>query len=182
MKCDEIQERFVDLLYHEKGTPSADPQLQAHLLACADCRKELAGLRAVQSKLKTWQDEPPLRPTRVPRSEPMRERFQFSLWRMARYAAVAMVVTLAFLGLSNAEIRWDSKGFLFRTSLLSKAAPALQQGYSQEETRAIITRAMSDSQEYTIQMIQRAMESQEQLWMRDLRFVNNKIKDNRGKN
>jgi hypothetical protein len=182
MLCNEIQERFVDLLYHEKGTPSADPELQAHLHACAGCRKELAELQAVQTKLKIWQDEPPLRPTKVPRSEPIRERFQFPLWRMARYAAFAALVTLAFLGLSNAEIRWDSNGFSFRTSLLSKAAPAPQQGYTQEETREIVTRAMGDSQEFTIQMMQRAMESQDQLWMRDLRLVNSKITENRGRN
>jgi hypothetical protein len=182
MRCDEIQERFVDLLYQENGMPSADPELQAHLRACADCRQELTELRAVRDKLKTWYDEPPLRPTWMPRLVPIREHFQFPLWRMVRYAAYAVLVTLAFLGFSNAEIHWDRNGFLFRTSLLSRATPALQQGYTKEETREIVTRAMSDSQEFTIQMMHRAMESQDQLWMRDLRFVNSKIKENRGGN
>ena len=39
MRCDEIKERFVDLLYHEQGTPSASPELQAHFRSCPNCQK-----------------------------------------------------------------------------------------------------------------------------------------------
>jgi predicted anti-sigma-YlaC factor YlaD len=61
MRCQEIQERFVDLLYQEPGTPSAGKELQEHLKNCPACQKELDGLQSVQTALKAWQDEPPLR-------------------------------------------------------------------------------------------------------------------------
>jgi hypothetical protein len=185
MRCNEIQEKFVDLLYREKGTPSAGPELAAHLRSCPDCQQELAELQELRSTLKAWQDEPPLRPFRMPHTEPVREGIRFPLWRLARYAAFAMLITLAFLGISNADIRWDNQGFSFRTSLLSKATPTAQQPsdyYTKEEMREIFRRVADDSQGFTFQMMQRVMDTQDQLRLTDLRFISSKLKENRSKN
>jgi anti-sigma factor RsiW len=185
MRCNEIQERFVDLLYREKGTPPAGPELEAHLRACPACRQELAGLQAVRTKLKDWQDEPSLRPVRIPRRSPMRERFRFSLGPMVRYAAYAALLLVAFLAISNAEIRWDKDGFFFRTSLIRPAGrveSAALDTYTREETRDMVQRALDESHGFTFQMIQRARDSQEQLWQNDLRYYTARLKENRGKN
>jgi predicted anti-sigma-YlaC factor YlaD len=182
MRCDEIQEQFVDLLYHEKGTPAASAELQEHLRSCPGCRKELAGLQGLRLTLKAWQDEPPLRPTRIPRAEPAFARLRFPVWRLARYAAFAALLTLAFLALSNAEIRWDHSGFSFQTHLLSKATQPSADYYTREETREIFNRVLNDSQGFTLQMIQKAMTAQDQLRVTDLRFVSNRINQSRGKN
>ncbi len=185
MRCTEIQEKFVDLLYREDGTPSAGPELTAHLRSCPDCQKELAELQELRSTLKTWKDEPPLRPFRMPHTEPIRAVNRFPLWRLARYAAFAMLITLAFLGISNADIRWDKQGFSFRTSLFAKAAPTAQPSsdyYTKEEVREMFKRVIDDSQGFTFQMMQRVMDTQDQLRMTDLRFISSKLKDNRGKN
>jgi hypothetical protein len=185
MQCDGIKERLVELLYREKGSPAPDPALRAHVDSCLACRQELTELREVQAKLKLWQDEPPLREVRVPQSEPARERFPLALWRMARYAAFAALLLLAFLGLSNADLRWDSNGFSFKTSLLSKATPAAQPSanpVTQAELYETMLRAMADSRDYTFQMMQRVRSEQEQLWQTDLRYYTAKLKENRGKN
>ncbi len=186
MRCNDIQEKFIDLLYHEKGTPAADPELTAHLSTCPDCQKELAGLQELRATLSTWKDEPPLRPFRLPRAEAVRGGGWFPLWRLARYAAFAVLLTLAFLGISNADIRWDSQGFSFRTSLLSKAAPAAQlpssDYYTKEEVRTMFRRVIEDSQGFTVQMAQRVMDTQDQNWMGDLRYISSKLKESRGKN
>lgn len=185
MRCNEIQEKFVDLLYREKGTPSASPELAAHLRSCPDCQKELAELQELRSTLKVWQDEPPLRPFRMPPAEPARQGFQFPLLSFARYAVFAMLIALAFLGISNADIRWDSQGFSFRTSLLSKAAPTAQLSsdyYTKEEVLQMFKRVSDDFQGFTLQMMQRVMDTQDQLRLTDLRFISNKLKQNAGKN
>jgi hypothetical protein len=185
MRCDEIQERFVDLLYREKGTPSAGPELEAHLSACPTCRQELAGLQALRVRLKDWQDEPPLQPVRIPHREPVRERFRFSMGPMVRYAAFAALILLAFLALSNAEMSWDKDGFSFRTSLWRPAArveSAASDAFTRAETLDMIQRAVDDSHGFTFQMIQRARDAQEQLWQNDFRYHTARLKESRNKN
>ena len=185
MRCNDIQERFVDLLYREDGTPSASPELTAHLRSCPDCQRELAELQELRSTLKAWQDEPPLRQFRMPRTAAVDKGIRFPIWRLARYAAFAMLITLAFLGISNADIRWDKQGFSFRTSLLSKPSTTAQlpsDYFTKEETREMFQRVIDDSQGFTFQMMQRVMDTQDQLRMTDLRFISNKLKENRGKN
>lgn len=175
----------MDLLYSEGGMPSASPELTAHLRSCPDCQRELAELRELRSTLKAWQDEPPLRPFRMPRTRAADKGFQFPVWRLARYAAFAMLITLAFLGISNADIRWDKEGFSFRTSLLSRVSTTAQvpsDYYTKDETREMFQRVIDDSQGFTFQMMQRVMAAQDQLRMTDLRFVSNKNKENPGKN
>ncbi len=180
MRCNEIQERFVDLLYQEQGTPSASPELLAHVRSCPGCQKELAEFKELQATLKVWHDEPPLRPVRVPRAESSASRFGVPFWRVVRYAAVAALVTLAFLGLSNAQVTWDENGFAFRTSLF---APAAQPDYSptREEMKTYIERAMAAYDNYNFQMMQRVLDTVDQERAIDYRSITRQIKENRSK-
>ena len=185
MQCNEIRERFVDLLYEEKGTPSAGPELRDHLRICASCQQELAELKSLQATLKVWKDEPPIRSVAIPRAEPAYRRMRFPVWNALRYAAIAALVTLAFLGISNADIRWDQNGFSFRTSLLPKAAtktlPAPDY-YTKEEVLEVVQRVADDSRAYNLMMIQSAMKIMEQENGADLRYVTAKLKESRTKN
>ena len=122
-----------------------------------------------------------MRPFRMPPAEPAGQGFRFPLWSLARYAVFAMLVTLAFLGISNADIRWDSQGFSFRTSLLSKAAPTAQLSsdyYTKEEVLRNVQESQRRFQGFTLQMMQRVMDTQDQLRLTDLRFISNKLKEN----
>jgi hypothetical protein len=185
MKCQEIQERFVELLYNESGTPAAGPELAAHVESCAACRKELEELRGLQSMLKTWPDEPPLRPVAVPRRASARPLVRWPLWRFARYAAVAALFVMAVLGLANADIRWDKSGFSFRTGLLSRPEPRpsfASDYYTKEEVSEIMQHFLKDSRDLNYQMIQRALEYVDEARSVDISYFKNKLKENRPKN
>ncbi len=181
MQCNEIQERFVDLLYAERGTPPPDPQLQEHIRSCPACQKELAGLKSLQEMLKAWQDEKPLRPVILPHKQPARSRIRMSFWPALRYAGVTLLVALAFLGLANADIRWDRNGFSFKTALFSTPPPAADT-YTREEILAIAQRTLDQSQDSTLLLIQQMMATIDQDRVSDLSYVNSKLRENRNKN
>ena len=189
MRCDEIQERLVELLYNEDGTPPASAELQAHVNSCPSCRSELAELQAARNWLKVWKDEPPLRSLTFPAPPvhvvPMRPRRPALRW--AQYAAVAAMLLLAFLGLANAEITWNKEGFAFRTHILpvpsSKFDPSTY--YTKAEARSIIGRVADETEGRMLDanklMIQDALEILEQEH-RNLILVNGNAARLRGKN
>lgn len=172
MRCEEIQERFIDLLYHKRGAETANPELQAHLSSCPRCRKELDGLEQVRETLKQWQDEAPLRPVLVPRADRARRRLM--PWNILQYAATAALVVLAFLALANAEISWNNQGFTFKTHLTSGRS-SNSDYYTKAELRDILKQVLDDSESRSIQtnyeMIQRMMDTVEQERWQDLRLV-----------
>src|SRR2546427_4409303 len=146
MRCDEIQERFVELLYDETGTPPASAELRAHVDSCPACRAELEELRSVRGALAAWKDEPPLRS--VARARPRERSAPASgpwLLRAARYGALAAMALLAFLALANAEITWNRDGFSFRTHLFA-ARPDTREFYTRSETRDLVRRALDDTE------------------------------------
>ena len=179
MQCDEIQERLVELLYDEKGTPAAGPQLREHVRSCPACQKALAELKAVQSTLKVWEDEPPLRPVTIPAARRAQTRFQFTWWGMVKYGAIAAVVAMAFLGLFNAQVTWDRNGFSFRTSLKAPASD-ISDSYK-KEFQAMIQRVMEDSREFNLQMAQMVLETIDQQRVADYRTLARQIKGSQGK-
>lgn len=181
MRCDEIQEHFVELLYQEQGTPTAGPEVQEHIRGCAACRKELAELKGLQSTLAVWQDEPPLRPVALPENLARPGRFRIPLWSVLRYAAIAALVTLAFLGLSNAQIQWNRNGFAFRTSLRAQA-PLASSYYTKEEIQTILYRAMSDSEQANFQMMLRMLDTIDQERANEIHILTRQIKESRNKN
>ena len=180
MRCDEIQERMVELLYDEQGTPSAGPELRAHLLSCPECRKELEELKGVQNLLKVWKDESPLRPVTVPWVAEVPPRARFGTpWRVPIYAAVALLVIIAFLGLSNAEISLGKGGFSYKSHLFGPSTDY----YTKAEVRDILKRALDDSEsrmtETNYLMMQRVLDTMEQDRLADFRLVRSQM---RGKN
>ena len=181
MRCDEIQEHFVELLYQEQGTPNASPEVQDHVRGCAACRKELADLKGLQSTLAVWQDEPPLRPVTAPRNLAGPGRVRVPLWSMFRYAAVAVLVALAFLGLSNAQIQWDRNGLSFRMSL--RAPVILASNYpTKEELERILYRAMNETEQSNYQMMLRMLDTIDRERADEMHMLTRQIKESRNKN
>lgn len=181
MRCDEIRERFVELLYAEPGTPAASAELQAHIKSCPACENELMELKAVQAALKTWKEEPPLRSVVIaglaaralpPRSRP-------NLLRMTRYVAVAALMVLAFLALANADITWNEQGFSFRTHLLRVAPAQSQEYYTKTEMRDILRKVLDESESRLMDtnylMMQRMLETIEQERRSDLVLMKNQF-------
>lgn len=167
MRCDEIKERFVELLYAEPGTPAASLELQAHINSCPACENEVAELKAVQAALKTWKEEPPLRSVVIAglASRALPPRSGSNRFRMARYAAVAALMVFAFLALANADITWNQNGFSFRTHLVPAARSQSQEYYTKAEVRDILRKVMDESEsrltDTNYLMMQRMLETVE---------------------
>jgi hypothetical protein len=137
MRCDDIRDRFVELLYDEIGTPSAGPELRAHIRSCPSCRQQLDELKGVQGSLREWQDEPLPRPidvSEIVRTNRVRApRFDFGFWALARYAALAAVVLLAFF----AGLTYES---------MSGNASRRSEIYTKAEVRELVRRALEDTE------------------------------------
>ncbi len=174
MRCQEIRERFVDLLYREQGTPPASPELLAHLECCPSCQHELTELKAVQRTLRLWEDEAPLRPVLLPRHVHARPVPSPTLWTVTRRIAMAAAILLAFLALGNAEIRWEKGSFSFRTRLMPGYEPGAEY-YTKSEARDLVRRALDDSEarmmETNYLMMQRVLDTMEQERWNDLRLI-----------
>jgi len=134
MRCDEVGERLVELLYDEAGTPSGSPELRAHVLSCPSCRQELEDLRDVQSSLRIWKDEEPLRRTLIPRPAPKALPMTFREWAWTKYSAIAAMILLAFLA-----------GFSFR-ALSSRAVQPDAAFYTRAEVRELLMKALDDAE------------------------------------
>jgi hypothetical protein len=185
MRCEDIQERFIDLLYDERGTPPASPELRGHLASCPSCRQQLEELRATRTALAGWKDEAPLRPVLIPRLT----RSTKTSWRVAfnfaRFAATAAVIILAFLALANADITWNRDGFSFRTHLLAKPQ-STPDFYTKAEVRNLLKSVVDDTEgrvmETNYLMIQRMMDTIEADRHLDLSFVRAGSARNHNKN
>ena len=177
MRCDQIQERIVELLYNEGGT--APSEIQDHVRTCAACRRELEELEQTRRRLQVWKDEAPLRSVTIARGESLLKRRPG--WDYVRYAAIAAMALICFLALANTEIALNGNGFKFSTSLFPKKAVG-QDYYTKEEARELVKRALDDSEfrmsEINYLMVQRLLDTLEQEQM-DSRFVRTKTIQNR---
>ena len=170
MRCDEIRERFVELLYSEAGTPLASPELRAHVQSCPACQKELEDLKRVRVALRSWKDEAPLRPVLLPKSAAKASLFQFVPWAVAKYAAIAAVVVLAFFAGLHYNARFPGSQYPTR-----------------EEVRDLVKDALADSEarmtETTNLGLEKALEyvdkSQDYMYLRLTRY---QVDRNRNKN
>ncbi len=184
MRCDEIKERLVDLLYDERRTLHADPELQAHVDSCLSCRQEFEELSSARAALSQWKDEPPLRPVALPARRKSASRWA-PFWPVARRVAMAAAVLLAFLALTNAEVSWEKGRFSFRTSLLPAAASGSNY-YTKSEMRDLVRSALDDTEarmnETNYLMMQRVMDTMEQERWSEMRQVTARGNDGRIKN
>ncbi len=175
----------MDLLYREQGTPPASPELLAHLESCPSCRHELEELNGVQRTLRLWEDEAPLRPVLLPRHVHARPAPSLTFWTITRRIAMAAAVLLAFLALGNAEIKWETGSFSFKTRLAPWYGPGAEY-YTKSEARDLVRRALDDTEarmmETNYLMMQRVLDTMEQERWNDLRLIGVRQVDARGRN
>ena len=135
MICD--KETLVGYIYDELDAAER-AAFEAHLAACAECREEVAGLRATRAHLARW--APPEPDLGSPRFRIVRDndvpapprRFRISpAWGLAAAAVLLLAVASA---IANVEIRYGSDGLVVRTgwarspaSQAPAAAPAAPQ-------------------------------------------------------
>lgn len=184
MRCEEIEERFVDLLYDERGTPPASAELKGHLLSCPDCRARLETLRQTRQALAGWEDERPLRPYVHPAGEWMPGIRRPPKWRWVRYAAVAAMLAFCFLAAANTEVRWNRDGMSIRTSFFPGADT--EGTYTKAEVRDLLRQVVNDSEvrilETNYLMMQRMLETLEQERWETARLVSQRSQRNGARN
>jgi hypothetical protein len=164
MRCDEIQERLIELLYDEPGAASADSALREHVTSCVKCSKELEELQATRRTLKLWKDQEPLRPLAILRTQKASHHALGITWQMARFGAIAALVLLSILALANTRIAWNNQGLSFSTHIFPGGGSSADY-YTKAEVRDILKRSLDDSEtrvyETNSLMIQEALETME---------------------
>jgi uncharacterized protein YbaR (Trm112 family) len=169
MQCEEIQERFIDILYAESGTATSDREIKEHILACPECRRTLEQLQHTRKVLALWKDESPLRSIEIP--SPVSKTVA---WRYLRYAAIAAMVVMSFLAVTNMQISWNKNGFSLSTRLLpEKGTP--RDYYTKAELRDFVKRSLDDSEsrinETNYMMMQKLLDTLERDRWNDLRLI-----------
>lgn len=122
--CDR-KEQLIAFLYEELG-PSDARSFQQHLGACADCRTELAELRATRGQIAAWTPPEPdfgFHIVRGAAAPPPARTFRISpAWGLA---AAAMLLLAVGAAIANLEVRVGSGGLVVRTGWNhTGAAPA----------------------------------------------------------
>jgi hypothetical protein len=180
MRCDEIQERFIDLLYDETGDSKAGLELQEHLRTCTNCCKELDELKKTREYLQLWKDESPLNNFATAGREAFHPRPVS--WKRWRYAAIAAMVLITLLALANTQISLNKDGFSFSTKLFS-GRQLERDYYTKAEFRNIVKRALDDSEFRTNQtnfrMMQKVLDTVEQDRLMDLRLIRGQFVKNK---
>jgi len=183
MRCDEIHEHFVDLLYDEDGIAPANRELQDHVRTCSVCCQELEELKQTRKYLKEWKDESPLRSISSARQESLLKKR--SNWTYLRYAAVAAMVLFCILALANTEVTMTNSGFSIRTNLFRRDLPE-RDYYTKSEMRDIMKRALDDSETYikdvNYLMLQQMRDTIERDRWVDLRLVRGSAARNGNRN
>src|SRR5262245_13315231 len=118
---------LVSYLYDDLDG-AAGLAFERHLRDCAECRGELAAMRAVRADLLTWSPPEPDFAFRIV-SEPKVLRPAIPSWRgwftpAAGFAAAAVLVLAAAAGLARVEVHNGPDGWTLRTGASFASAPA----------------------------------------------------------
>jgi hypothetical protein len=117
------QEHLISYLYDDLS-PADRRSFEAHLVQCAECRQEVAGLRQTRQHLSSWAPPEPavnFRVVQSARTAPPRRRLTFvPQWALA--AAATLLLMAGAAAIANLEMRYGPDGFVVRTGWA--AAPA----------------------------------------------------------
>jgi hypothetical protein len=128
--CDS-KELLVSYLYDEIDSREKE-SFRIHLASCADCRDEIAGLRATQGHLSAWAPPEPdlgFQIVRRASAQPPAPRVRLNpLWGLA---AAAVLVLAAGAALAHIEVRYDKDGLVLHTGwnrTTAGSAPTVAEG------------------------------------------------------
>ncbi len=168
MNCEETREYLIEILYDEGNDSPVGVEVQEHLRICPACRREFEELKDTRKHLQLWKDEAPLRKVSIAGCESTAPgKLQ---WKYLRYAAIAAMLVVCFLALSNTRITWNREGFSFSTQLWG-GSESSRDYYTKSEVEAIMNDSEIRMSETSRLMILKMLDTVEQdRWM-DLRLV-----------
>jgi len=159
MRCDEIQEQMIELVYDEESVSPANVEMGEHLRTCPACREAVEELKRTRKYLQLWRDEPPLRSVALTRHKVTAH------WSIGRrylgYAAIAAMVVICFMALANAKVSWNKDGFSFTTHLFPQQN-AERDYYTKSELRDLMKNALDYTNETNYLMMQKMLDTVEQ--------------------
>ncbi len=183
MRCEDIKERLVDLIYSGDGKVPPDAEIEKHIRTCASCRKELEELDQTRQFLRHWEDEAPLKS--VANFEPEASAHRASGWKYLRYTAIAAALLMAFMALANTQVIWNQDEFSFSTRLWPSGRSE-KDYYTKAELRSLLKQALDDSEyrmtETNYLMMQKMLDIVEQDRWRDLHLIRGQITQNQNTN
>jgi len=161
MRCDEMPEKLVSLLYGELDKKEADT-VRSHMKTCGGCKEVFQEMKSTQNLLVKWEDAPPKThfvfvSQPAGRLETWKEKIgQFSRSRgLALGIPLLTVICLAFLSISKFQIHHKNGelqlGFGIEKSTLNEdqnklLVDALKQ--IQTETLTLVSGMIQDSEEH----------------------------------
>jgi hypothetical protein len=115
------KEQLISYLYEEGGDETG-AAVEAHLMTCASCREEVAGLRSVRADLGRWQPPAADFTVRIVRDAAARPR---AWWRVPVWATSAIAAGLVLAigaAAANLEIQVGNGALVVRTGWSKPAA------------------------------------------------------------
>ena len=114
---DHRDEALVAFLYDD-GDSAERGRFQTHLVTCARCQAEVAGLRGVRTQLARWAPPEPTFALTNPQSNPPPATRNPQWWAAVpawAQVAAALLFISACAGIANLEVRYDRNGLIVRT-------------------------------------------------------------------
>jgi len=166
MKCNEIKEKFMDLIYDEIS-PEDKRKVQYHIRRCKACKKEFMELKNTSAVLQKWEiPEPNMNLVFVQEKSSLLDRIKESLkildldFRKFGIAFGGAAIGLfLILSLFNFEVTKTSEGFSVKMGVLGKDKPAVDD--------KVLLQEMTKVQRETIALFTRILEEREETQDRD---------------
>ena len=190
MKCNDIKEMFMDLIYDEISDEDK-AVVEKHLEECAACKKELMELSNTSQVLQKWEiPEPKMNlvfvKERISILDKVKEWFKLPELSYRKFGfafAGTFACVLVILSLVNFELSKTNEGFSVKMGLWDKGKSGVEDqtlfqemARTQQETIQLITKIMEDKEaaqkrEYQMTMAElaRVLENRRNLQLNDLK-------------
>lgn len=153
----ESKELLVAYLYDELD-PSAKRTYESHVSSCAECRDEIASLRATRGQIARWTPPEPDFGFRIVRgaAAPPRSRFRITpAWGLA---AAAMLVLTSGAAIANLEVRYGPAGLSVRTGWQhAPGAPATATPADSNAATAVDWKARAEALDKRVRVLEQAL-------------------------
>ena len=170
MRCDQVRESILDVLYGEDVTMEESAAFFRHIDDCRECGREYSELLGTREVLSTWTVEEEFEVREAPSS--LARLRSMSVWNLvARVAAIFLVVVGAISLLQHAGLWPDRHVVVSETQMAEMVHDMILAG--QEENWRVIGRALLEARDEMEMRDRRQIQLvDDQVEGLEMRFVN----------